>query len=33
MAQWFSRKNVFDDLAKFLHFCDYLPFDKDLALF
>ena len=32
LAQWFSRKNFFNDLAIFLHFCDYLPFEKDLAL-
>jgi hypothetical protein len=33
LAQWFSRKNFFNDLAKFLHFCYYLPFEEDLALY
>jgi hypothetical protein len=33
MAQWFSKKNFFNDLAEFLHFCDYLPFEEDLALY
>jgi hypothetical protein len=31
LAQWFSRKNFFNDLTLFLHFCDYLPFEKDLG--
>jgi hypothetical protein len=33
LAQWFSRENFFNDLAKFLHFCDYLPFEEDLDLY
>jgi hypothetical protein len=33
LAQWFSRKNLFNDLATFLHFCDYLPFEKEPALY
>jgi hypothetical protein len=32
MAQWFSEKKI-NDLAKFLHFYDYLPFEEDLALY
>jgi hypothetical protein len=31
LAQWFSRKNFFSDLTLFLHFCDYLHFEKDLG--
>jgi hypothetical protein len=26
-------KTFFNDLAKVLHFCDYLPFEKDLTLY
>jgi hypothetical protein len=26
-------KKIFNDLAKFLHFYDYLPFEEDLALY
>jgi hypothetical protein len=33
MAQWFSKKKNSSDLAKYLHFYDYLPFDEDLALY
>jgi hypothetical protein len=33
MAQWFSRKKQFNDLAKLLHSYDYLPFEEDLALY
>jgi hypothetical protein len=33
LAHCFSRKNFVNDLAKFLHFCDYLPSEKDLALY
>jgi hypothetical protein len=27
------KKNISNDLSKSLHFCDYLPFGKDLALY
>jgi hypothetical protein len=27
------KKKKFNDLTKFLHFCDYLPFEEDLALY
>jgi hypothetical protein len=33
MAQWFSREKRFNDLAKFLHFYDYLPFEEGQALY
>jgi hypothetical protein len=33
LAQWFSRKKIFNDLSNFLHFYDYLPFKEDLALY
>jgi hypothetical protein len=33
LAQWFSREKKFNDLAKFLHSYDYLPFKEDLALY
>jgi hypothetical protein len=33
MAQWFSRQKISNDIAKFLHFYDYLPFEEDLALY
>jgi hypothetical protein len=32
LAQWFWIKYVFNDSTQFLHFCDYLPFEKDLTL-
>jgi hypothetical protein len=32
VAQWFWRKRFLDDHIPFLHFCDFLPFQKDLAL-
>jgi hypothetical protein len=32
LAQWFWRKMFLNDPTLFLHFCDYLPFEKDLAL-
>jgi hypothetical protein len=32
LAQWFWRKRFLNDLIPFLHFCDYLPFEEDLAL-
>jgi hypothetical protein len=31
-AKWFWRRIILDDPTQFLHFCDYLPFEKDLAL-
>jgi hypothetical protein len=33
LAQWFSRKMFFNDLAKFLQFYDYLPFEEDQAVY
>jgi hypothetical protein len=34
LAQWFWRKGSFlNDPIPFLHFCDYLPFEKDQALY
>jgi hypothetical protein len=33
LAQWFWRKRCLNDRIPFLHFCDYLPFEKDLALY
>jgi hypothetical protein len=33
LAQWFWRKNIFKLPHPFLHFCDYLPFEEDLALY
>jgi hypothetical protein len=32
MAQWFVERKFLNDPTPFLHFCDYLPFEKDLAL-
>jgi hypothetical protein len=32
LAQLFKGKTFFNDLGKVLHFCDYLPFEKDMAL-
>jgi hypothetical protein len=32
MALWFLRKRFLNDLTLILHFCDYLPFEEDLAL-
>jgi hypothetical protein len=26
------KENIFNDLAKFLHFYDYLPFEEDLTV-
>jgi hypothetical protein len=31
LAQWFWRKFFLNDPTLFLDFCDYLPFEKDLA--
>jgi hypothetical protein len=34
LAQWFCWKRRFlNDPTPFLHFCDYLPFEEDLALY
>jgi hypothetical protein len=32
LAQWFWRIRFLNDLTPFSHFCDYLPFEEDLAL-
>jgi hypothetical protein len=32
LAQWFWRRRFLNDPTPFLHFCDYLPFEEDLAL-
>jgi hypothetical protein len=32
LAQWFWTKFL-NDPTPFLHFCDYLPFEQDLALY
>jgi hypothetical protein len=32
LAQWFWKRFL-NDPSPFLHFCDYLPFEKDLALY
>jgi hypothetical protein len=33
LVQWFWRRRFLNDTTPFLHFCDYLPFEKDLALY
>jgi hypothetical protein len=33
LAQWFWRRRFLNDPTKFLHFCDYLPFEDDLVLY
>jgi hypothetical protein len=33
LAQWFWRRRFSKDPTPFLHFCDYLPFEEDLALY
>jgi hypothetical protein len=33
LAQWFLRIRFLNDPTPFLHFCDYLPFEEDLALY
>ena len=30
---WFWRRRFFNDPTPFLHFCNYLPFEEDLALY
>jgi hypothetical protein len=32
LAQWFWREKNLNEQSPFLHFCDYLPFEEDLAL-
>jgi hypothetical protein len=31
LAQWFWRRRFLNDTIPFLHFCNYLPFEKGLA--
>jgi hypothetical protein len=33
LAQWFWRRRFLNDTTPFLHFCDYLPLEEDLALY
>jgi hypothetical protein len=33
MAQRFWGRRFLNDPTPFLHFCDYLPFEEDLALY
>jgi hypothetical protein len=33
LALWFWRRSFLNDHTPFLHFCDYLPFEEDLALY
>jgi hypothetical protein len=33
MAQWFTRRKYLNDPTLYLHFCDYPPFEEDLALY
>jgi hypothetical protein len=33
LVKWFWRRRFSNDPIPFLHFCDYLPFEKDLALY
>jgi hypothetical protein len=33
LAQWFWRSRFLNDPTPFLHFCDYLPLEEDLALY
>jgi hypothetical protein len=33
LAKWFWRRRFLNDFNPFLHFCDYLPFEEDLALY
>jgi hypothetical protein len=33
LARWFWRKRFLNDPTPYLHFCDYLPFEEDLALY
>jgi hypothetical protein len=33
LAQWFWRRRFLNDPTPFLHFCDYLPLEEELALY
>jgi hypothetical protein len=33
LALWFWRRRFLNDPTPILHFCDYLPFEEDLALY
>jgi hypothetical protein len=33
LAQWFWKRRFSNEPTPFLHFCDYLPFEEDLALY
>jgi hypothetical protein len=33
IGQWFWRRRFLNDPTPFLHFCDYLPLEEDLALY
>jgi hypothetical protein len=33
LAQWFWRRGFLNDSTPFLHFCDYFPFEENLALY
>jgi hypothetical protein len=33
LAHWFWRRRFLYDPTPFFHFCDYLPFEEDLALY
>jgi hypothetical protein len=33
LALWFWRRRFLNDPIPFLHFCDYLPLEEDLALY
>ena len=33
LAQWFWRRRILNAPIPFLHFCDYLPLEEDLALY
>jgi hypothetical protein len=33
LALWFWRRRFLNDPTPFLHFCNYLPFKEDLALY
>jgi hypothetical protein len=33
LAQWFWRRRFLNDPTPILHFCDYLPFEENLALY
>jgi hypothetical protein len=33
LDQWFWRRGFLKKPTPFLHFCDYFPFEEDLALY